>query len=108
MDRSIHEVVVFRLKEGVTREAFLDAVRPTQEWLARQPGMQSRTLLEPTDDRGVWVDTAVWDSLEEAQSAMERFAVEMADCEFEQLLDQESVQMLHLAVVEQAEMAAAG
>ena len=92
-------MVVFRLRPGVTREAFLEASRPTQAWLCQQPGMLERTLLEPTGDGTTWVDTVRWASIEEAEAAMAGFASAQGNGDFEQMIDPESVQMLHLRVV---------
>lgn len=95
----IHEVVIFKLRPGVTREAFLEATAPTQVWLRQQPGMLERTLLEPAAGGDTWVDTARWRSIGEARAAGAAFEKEFANCDFERMLDPATVQMLHLAAV---------
>jgi len=54
MPKHVMETVTFRLKEGVTREAFAEAAGRTIAFVTAQPGFISR-MLSCTSD-GEWIE----------------------------------------------------
>lgn len=91
------EIVQFRLKADVDQQAFLATVAETQAALAQLPGYIRRDVLQSDD--GIWVDMVYWQSNAEALSAAAAFATMPEMASFVQLLDQQSITMLHLAQV---------
>ncbi|MEM8863091.1 MAG: hypothetical protein AAGD96_32675, partial [Chloroflexota bacterium] len=67
MSNQVLEVVVFKLAEGVSDEAFLQAAQGIEAWLETKPGFISRRL--SNDGQGSWLDLVEWKSMEEAQTA---------------------------------------
>ena len=63
----ITEVVLFRLKEGVSETDFLREAGVAQAWVETQEGYLSRELLKTPD--GQWLDTVRWTALEPAERA---------------------------------------
>lgn len=99
----ILELVVFRLRDGASREQLLATAGAVSDWIARQPGFLSRELCRDGEgDR--WVDVVWWRSLEEAQAAAE-LAMRSESCApMFVLIDMKSTLMLHGSL----ETAAAG
>jgi hypothetical protein len=91
------EIAMFKLKEGVDRDAFLATVEPTAAWLKSRPGFVRRELLE--DREGQWIDLVHWSTLDDALAAGEDL---MAAPEARGLLDAidpTTVRMLHPQVI---------
>ncbi len=65
------EIVLFRLKEGIRHEDFLQAADALMLDLRRMSGYIKRELL--CDASGQWVDLVYWRSLDEALAAAEQF-----------------------------------
>jgi hypothetical protein len=62
------ELVVFNLKEEVTRERFLGTVDAVSEWARTQSGFVSRDLsYVPAEDR--WIEVVYWRTLGDAEAA---------------------------------------
>ncbi len=66
--QTVLELVVFELKEGVSRDQFLGTVDAVSEWARRQPGFVSREL-SYAEELGKYVEVVYWDSMEHAQAA---------------------------------------
>ncbi len=62
------DLVVFSLKEGVTREQFLRAVDAVSRWARSQPGFVSRNL-SYNADQDKWIEMVRWASLTDAEVA---------------------------------------
>ena len=91
----VAEVVLFWLKPGVERETFLAAAEATTAFLREEMGgFRERELME--DGSGRWLDVVRWASLEEAQAAAAAFATSMRSRAFVEMIDPESMTMLHL------------
>jgi hypothetical protein len=90
----ILELVVFKLKEGATREAFLGTVGAVSAWAKTQPGFVSRDLCySAADDR--WIEVVWWDTLHHAEAAADA-AMSSASCApMFRLIDMESMLFLH-------------
>ena len=88
------ELVVFKLRDGVTREQFLATDGGVSRWAGEQPGFISRELSYDADgDR--WIDVVWWRSLKVAQAAAERAMRSPSCAPMFSLIDEESTLMLH-------------
>ena len=93
------ELVVFKLREGVTREEFLGTVDGVSTWAAEQPGFLSRELAYDGDgDR--WIDVVWWRTLDEAHAAADRAMSSDACAPMFGLIDEEATLMLHAEPVD--------
>lgn len=97
MSTPVHEIVIFGLKPGVDRAAFVAAIPESEAFLRRQEGFISRTIL-PEVDGARWVDLVLWESAEAAHAAFERFGQELGSCLFAQAIDDASVVALRARV----------
>jgi Antibiotic biosynthesis monooxygenase len=88
------ELVVFKLKEGVTREQFLGTDREVSRWIREQPGFVSHELLhDPDGDR--WIELAWWETMDEAHAAAEKAMTSETCAPMFGMIDEESSEMLH-------------
>ncbi len=88
------ELVVYQLREGVSREQFLGTNDAVSSWISQQPGFISRELVYDAEgDR--WVDVIWWESLQQAQAASERSMTSESCSPMFALIDKESALMLH-------------
>jgi hypothetical protein len=88
------ELVVFELRDGVTREQFLATVDALSEWVKAQPGFISHELAhDPTADR--WIDLVWWHTMEDALAAAQAAASSESCAPMFALIDTAATQMLH-------------
>jgi hypothetical protein len=88
------ELVVFKLKEGVTREQFLGADHAVSRWISEQPGFVSHELLHDADgDR--WVEQVWWETMDEAHAAAEKAMTSETCAPMFAMIDEEPSLMLH-------------
>jgi Antibiotic biosynthesis monooxygenase len=88
------ELVVFKLKEGTTREEFLATDAAASGWMRQQPGFISHELSYAAEsDR--WIEIARWESLEEAEAAAGAAMSSDSCAPMFALIDMESALMLH-------------
>jgi hypothetical protein len=88
------ELVVFKLKEGVSREQFLGTDDAVSTWISKQPGFISHELLYDAEgDR--WVEVAWWKTMEEAHAAAELSMTSESCAPMFALIDMESALMVH-------------
>jgi Antibiotic biosynthesis monooxygenase len=93
-DERALELVVFKLKEGTTREEFLATDEAASSWMTQQPGFLSHELCHSAET-GQWIEVAWWESLEAAEAAAGA-AMSSASCApMFALIDMESALMLH-------------
>jgi hypothetical protein len=91
------EHVTFRLVPGTDRAAFLENARRTEAAVRRQPGFQSRMLLEGDD--GTWSDIVTWASHADAMAAATDILSDPDFAPFGAMIDGPTVQMTHSALV---------
>ena len=96
-DTRIAEIVTFRLAEGVTDAAFLDAARAMQPFVEAAPGFVSRTLSK--GEAGSWTDHVLWTSMTSARTAAETIFADPATAPFAAAIDAKSVVMRHEPVL---------
>lgn len=93
-EEKVLELVVFRLREGVARERFLETVDPVSQWIATQPGFVSRELAY--DEEGErWIDLVWWRTLADAQAAAERAMTSEACAPMFAMIDMDALLMVH-------------
>jgi len=88
------ELVVFRLKEGTTREQFLATDEAASNWMRGQPGFVSHELSYAAEN-DQWIELARWESLADAQAAAEAAMSSESCAPMFALIDMHSVLMLH-------------
>jgi len=67
MTQHVMETVTFRLTEGASPDAFLDAAKAASDYAEGRPGFVWRRLSKGED--GIWIDQIEWDSIDHAQAA---------------------------------------
>jgi hypothetical protein len=89
---TVLELVVFRVKDGVTREQLVATSDTVSGWAQQQSGFVSRELSHDADsDR--WIDIVRWRTIEDAKAAA---AMSSSSCApMFALIDMDSTLMLH-------------
>jgi antibiotic biosynthesis monooxygenase (ABM) superfamily enzyme len=87
------EIVIYRLKPDVDRNRFLEISTQATEWLRTRPGYLGRELLE--DDNGQWVDLVRWATIDDALAAASAFMEVPEAAAFMDVVEPESITMLH-------------
>ena len=88
------ELVVFKLRDGASREQLLATVDGVSDWISRQPGFISRELVHDGEgDR--WIDVVWWRSMDEARTAAELAMSSESCAPMFGLIDMQSTLMLH-------------
>jgi quinol monooxygenase YgiN len=91
------EIARFKMAEGVKEEDFLKAADAMTDELKVQGGFIRRELLR--DEEGRWTDIVHWQSWTDAQQAAGK-VMDLPKClNFFQMLDRNSVDMSHVALV---------
>jgi len=88
------ELVVFKLKEGTTREEFLASDEVASAWMKEQPGFLSHELCYATEP-DQWFELVRWKSLAEAEAAASAAMSSTSCAPMFALIEMESVMMLH-------------
>jgi hypothetical protein len=94
----IVEVVHFKAKPGVSDAQIRDAADALQRDVEHFPGYLRRRLLKSAD--GQWLDIVDWTGLDEALHAAEAIMARPSAQGFMELVEPESMTMLHLASVQ--------
>ncbi len=89
------EVVLFRVKDGITDSLFLREASVVQAWIEQQPGFLSRELMKTPENQ--WLDTVRWTSRELAESAGGKIMNEDHCKPFMGMIDENTMQMWHFA-----------
>ena len=94
----IVEVVQFKAKTGVSDAQIRDAADALHRDVEHFPGYMRRRLLKSED--GQWLDIVDWTTLDEALHAAEAIMARPSAQSFIELVEPESITMLHLASVQ--------
>lgn len=89
------EKVEFRITGD--RDEFVTSIAKVGAWVSAQPGFVQRILA--VEDDGLWVDLVVWQSMDAAKVAGEKFMADMAGSAFMGMIDARSVSMRHASIV---------
>jgi heme-degrading monooxygenase HmoA len=92
---TVVEVVLMRAKPHVTKTQVLEAAVGAKNDMDALPGLISRELLY-NDEDGQWVDVVYWESMEHAKQAIEIANQKPNILRLFSLLDDSSVQLMHL------------
>jgi hypothetical protein len=88
------ELVVFKLRDGVTREQFLATNDAVSTWARQQPGFISREqAYDAAGDR--WIDLIWWRTIEEARAASEAAMTSESCAPMFSLIDDDATLMVH-------------
>lgn len=91
------ELVLFKLKEGVSEAQGLEAMTSLNDFVSKQAGFISRKLSKASNDS--WVDLVFWESMQAARQASE-LVMQSDDClEAFKVLDEKNMQMIHATPV---------
>ncbi len=92
------ELAQFKAKSGVSDGEILAASQEAHDgFLAKQKGYVSRELLKSSE--GEWVDIVHWETMEDAQAAMNSFMDHPSTKKFGEVIDPSSIKMMHLELV---------
>ena len=104
--QKVLELVVFKLREGVSREQLIDTAGPVSAWIREQPGFVSRELsYDAEGDR--WIDVVWWETMADAHAASELAMTSESCAPMFALIDMESTLMLHADLAAEPVRAAA-
>ncbi|MDQ3742510.1 MAG: hypothetical protein M3389_16395 [Actinomycetota bacterium] len=93
-EAKVLELVVFRLKDGVTRDELLATNGAVSQWAAEQPGFVSREMAyDGEGDR--WIDVVWWRTMEDAHAAAEKAMHSPSCAPMFALIDMEATLMVH-------------
>ena len=82
------ELTTFKLKDCTTQQ-FIEANQEVDDFLFRQPGFRSRTIVEISN--GLIADLLLWDSIEQGTKAMHKLMRELADSKVHAMINQSTV-----------------
>jgi hypothetical protein len=88
------ELVVFKLRNGATREDLLGTADAVSDWAKSQPGFISRELSYDAEG-GRWIDAIWWRTMEDAHAAAELALTSESCAPMFALIDEESTLMVH-------------
>ncbi len=93
----VAEIVRFKLKPGVTDEAYLADTQPSHAYAGALPGFVSRNLSKSAD--GEWTDYVIWQTLEDAQAASQGFMAQDFAPAMIGAIDETTMQMSHQPIL---------
>lgn len=97
MPNQIAEIVTFKLATGISDEDFAKAGEAATAFIRSQKGFVSRRLSRGKD--GTYTDHVVWDTLADAESAMEASMKEASLASFMQSIDPHTIKLDHQEIV---------
>ncbi|TDE15566.1 hypothetical protein [Dyadobacter psychrotolerans] len=92
------EITTFKLN-GYTCKQFIEANVEIDQFLKRQPGFQSRKIMQQKD--GTVVDMLIWGTVENGTESMHRLMDELSDSPVHNMINQNTVSW-NIGVVEHA------
>ena len=98
MRNHVMEIVTFRLAKGISEEQFAGASGAFTAFGRKQKGFVARRLSLAED--GTWTDNVEWESMEDAQAAMAAFPQDKSLAPVMAMIDAESVNMSHQALMD--------
>jgi hypothetical protein len=96
------EIVTFRLKDGVTQEAFVkETIEMETSFLGKLKGFIDRDT--GVSNNGDWVVVLHWESAEDAEASMEKFVDAPGAQSFTALIDMDTFEMKRFALADHYE-----
>ena len=93
MSQRVIETVTFKLKPGVTREAFQQIASTLNPYVQDCEGFLARRLSCAED--GIWVEHIEWASMEDAKSAAAGIGKDPRNAQFLSAIDAATVTLVH-------------
>jgi len=94
--RNVVEFASFSLKNGTSSQNFLSVSdKFNREFLSKQKGYISRNLVV---DGKTWADLVLWETMEDALTALDTAEGNAAACEYISFLNEESISVRHFSV----------
>lgn len=93
MTKHTIETVTFKLNEGVSCEAFVEAAQAINDFVSKREGFVSRRLSCNGD--GLWIEHIEWKTLEDAKSAAAEIGNEPTLAPCMEAIDGPSVKLHH-------------
>jgi len=93
MSNAIIETVIFKLKDDVSRDAFVDAAKGMNAWVAARPGFVHRRLSCTAD--GMWIEHIQWQDMTSAKAAAAEIGKAPQNAGFLSAIDGKTVQLMH-------------
>lgn len=93
MTKHTIETVTFKLNDGVSREAFVEAAQAINDFVSKRDGFVSRRL--SCGDDGLWIEHIEWKTLEAAKAAAAEIGNEPTLAPCMKAIDGPSVKMYH-------------
>lgn len=94
----VMEMARFSVVGGLADEVATERLAGATDWLRRQPGFLSRTLLGP-DAGGRWTDLVRWRSHVDAEAAMAAFGASPELAATRSVIDPSTVEVSHHPIV---------
>lgn len=95
--KSILEIVNFKVKDGVSTEAFLKASADMEKsFVSKQVGFIKRTLGKGEDSK--WVDVVYWETMENATKVAEATMESPVCAPMFGMIDEVSIKMSHFEI----------
>ncbi len=92
------EIAQFKIKAGVSDAEVLTASQEAHDgFLTTYNGFLDRELLKSSDEE--WIDIVRWETMEDAQKAMQNFMGHPSTKKFGEVIDPSSIKMMHCEVV---------
>lgn len=88
------ELVLFKINGNYSDRAILEAAAMLNDFIESQAGFISRTLSKAED--GTWSDLVLWTDLDSARKAGEKVMNEPCAGKFFSMIDESTMQFLHL------------
>ena len=92
------EIAQFKIKAGVSDAEVLTASQEAHDgFLTTCNGFLDRELLKSSDEE--WIDIVRWETMEDAQKAMQNFMGHPSTKKIGEVIDPSSIKMMHCEVV---------
>jgi len=99
MKTSVIEVVIMKVKSGISDNEFLQAAKSVDETVSKLPGFISRDLAK--DENGNWIDIVHWSDMESAKNAAEAIMQSQTCGIFFGMINEQSMKMYHFESLHQ-------
>ncbi len=96
MTKHTIETVTFKLAEGVTKDAFLQTVSASTQYIQGRSGFIARRL--SCSDDGTWIEQIEWETMADAKGAAANLGSADSIQPFLQAINETSVTMHHSTV----------
>ncbi|MBM7068706.1 antibiotic biosynthesis monooxygenase [Actibacterium sp. 188UL27-1] len=93
MSPHVIETVLFKLKDGITKDAFVETLDAANRFITSCPGFIARRLSCTAD--GTWIEHIEWESMDHAKAAAAQIGSNSDASAMVQAISGESVTLMH-------------